>query len=77
MPSISDEAGIKLLNILEMFGREMLRNKINESNRLRAEARDAKAAAKGLSNNGKGMKNKTIRRLGSILPPKRRRPCAS
>ena len=56
MPSISDEAGIKLLNILEMFGREMLRNKINESNRLRAEARDAKAAAKGLSNNGKGMK---------------------
>lgn len=56
MPSISDEAGIKLLNILEMFGREMLRNKINESNRLRAEARDAKSAAKGLSNNGKGMK---------------------
>lgn len=56
MPSISDEAGIKLLNILEMFGREMLRNKINESNRLRAEARDANAAAKGLSNNGKGMK---------------------
>ena len=53
MPSISDEAGIKLLNILEMFGREMLRNKINESNRLRAEARDAKSAAKGLSNNGK------------------------
>lgn len=56
MPSISDEAGIKLLNILEMFGREMLRNKINESNRLRSEARDAKAAAKGLSNHGKGMK---------------------
>ena len=56
MPSISDEAGIKLLNILEMFGREMLRNKINESNRLRAEARDAEAAAKGLSNNGKEMK---------------------
>ena len=75
MPSISDEAGIKLLNILEMFGREMLRNKINESNRLRAEARDAKSAAKGLSNNGKG--NKTIRRLGSILPLKRRRPFAS
>lgn len=56
MPSIADESGIKLLNILEMFGREMLRNKINESNRLRAEAKDANAAAKGLSNHGKGMR---------------------
>ncbi|RHL25407.1 hypothetical protein [Collinsella sp. AF38-3AC] len=56
MPSISDEAGIKLLNILEMFGREMLRNKINESNRLRAEANEANEAAKGLSNHGKGMR---------------------
>ena len=54
MPSISDEAGIKLLNILEMFGREMLRNKINESNRLRAEARDAKAAAKAYRTTARG-----------------------
>lgn len=56
MPSIADESGIKLLNILEMFGREMLRNKINESNKLRAEANEAKEAAKGLSNHGKGMR---------------------
>ena len=56
MPSNSDEAGTKLLNLLEMFGREMLRNKINESSRLRSEAKDAKAAANGLSNHGKGMR---------------------
>ena len=56
MPSISDEAGTKLLGLLEMFGRELLRNKINESSRLRAEAKEASAAAKGLSNHGKGMR---------------------
>lgn len=56
MPSISDEAGTKLFNLLEMFGRELLRNKIHESSRLRAEAKDAKAAAEGLSNHGKGMR---------------------
>ena len=56
MPSNSDEAGTKLLNLLEMFGREMLRNKINESSRLRSEAKEAKEAAKGLSNHGKGMR---------------------
>lgn len=56
MPAIADEAGTKLLGLLEMFGRELLRNKIHESSRLREEAKEARAAAKGLSNHGKGMR---------------------
>lgn len=56
MPAIADEAGTKLFNLLEMFGREMLRNKIHESSLLRKEAKEAGAAAKGLSNHGKGMR---------------------
>ena len=56
MPANADETGSKLMSLLDMFGREMLRSKINESMRLRQEAKEANAAAKGLSNHGKGMR---------------------
>lgn len=56
MPSIADETGSKLMSLLDMFGRELLRSKINESMRLHQEAKEANAAAKGLSNHGKGMR---------------------
>lgn len=56
MPASADEIGTKLISLLDMFGRELLRSKINESTRLRQEAKEANAAAKGLSNHGKGMR---------------------
>lgn len=56
MPANADEMGSKLIGLLDMFGRELLRSKINESTRLRQEAKEASAAAKGLSNHGKGMR---------------------
>ena len=56
MPANADEMGSKLMGLLDMFGRELLRSKINESTRLRQEAKEAGAAAKGLSNHGKGMR---------------------
>lgn len=56
MPANADEMGSKLMGLLDMFGRELLRSKINESTRLRQEAKEAGAAAKGLSNRGKGMR---------------------
>lgn len=56
MPANADEMGSKLMGLLDMFGRELLRSKINESTRLRQEAKEASAAAKGLSNHGKGMR---------------------
>lgn len=56
MPANADEMGSKLMGLLDMFGRELLRSKINESTRLRQEAKEANAAAKGLSNRGKGMR---------------------
>lgn len=56
MPASADEVGTKLISLLDMFGRELLRSKINESTRLRQEAKEAKAAAEGLSNHGKGMR---------------------
>lgn len=56
MPANADETGSKLMSLLDMFGRELLRSKINESMRLRQEAKEANAAAKGLSNHGKGMR---------------------
>lgn len=56
MPASADEIGTKLMGLLDMFGRELLRSKINESTRLRQEAKEASAAAKGLSNHGKGMR---------------------
>lgn len=56
MPASADEIGTKLISLLDMFGRELLRSKINESMRLSQEAKEAKAAAKGLSNRGKGMR---------------------
>ena len=56
MPASADEIGTKLISLLDMFGRELLRSKINESTRLSQEAKEAKAAAKGLSNRGKGMR---------------------
>lgn len=56
MPANADEMGSKLIGLLDMFGRELLRSKINESTRLRQEAKEAGAAAKGLSNHGKGMR---------------------
>lgn len=56
MPAGADEIGTKLISLLDMFGRELLRSKINESTRLSQEAKEAKAAAKGLSNRGKGMR---------------------
>ena len=56
MPANADEMGSKLMGLLDMFGRELLRSKINESTRLRQEAKEASAAAKGLSNRGKGMR---------------------
>lgn len=49
MPSISDEAGTKLFNLLEMFGRELLRNKIHESTQNHKEAVEARKTAKDLS----------------------------
>lgn len=49
MPAISDEAGTKLLNLLEMFGRELLRNKIHESTQQHREAVEARETAKNLS----------------------------
>lgn len=56
MPANADEMGSKLIGLLDMFARELLRSKINESTRLRQEAKEANAAAKGLSNHGKGMR---------------------
>lgn len=56
MPANADETGSKLMSLLDMFGRELLRSKINESTRLRQEAKEANATAKGLSNHGKGMR---------------------
>lgn len=56
MPANADEMGSKLMGLLDMFGRELLRSKINESTRLHQEAKEANAAAKGLSNHGKGMR---------------------
>lgn len=59
MPANADEMGSKLIGLLDMFGRELLRSKINESTRLRQEAKEASAAAKGLSNHGKGMRDQS------------------
>lgn len=53
MPANADETGSKLMSLLDMFGRELLRSKINESMRLRQEAKEANEAARGLSS-GKG-----------------------
>lgn len=49
MPAIADEAGTKLFNLLEMFGRELLRNKIHESTQSHKEAAEARKTAKDLS----------------------------
>lgn len=49
MPAIADEAGTKLFNLLEMFGRELLRNKIHESTQSHKEAVEARKTAKDLS----------------------------
>ena len=55
MPAIADEAGTKLFNLLEMFGRELIRNEIHKNTQLREEAGRAKKAAKDLSNAGQGL----------------------
>lgn len=49
MPANADEMGSKLMSILDMFGRELLRTKVNESMHLRTEAKEAKEAAQALS----------------------------
>lgn len=55
MPAIADEAGTKLFNLLEMFGRELIRNEIHKNTQLREEADRAKKTAKDLSNAGPGL----------------------
>lgn len=49
MPSIADESGTKLFNLLEMFGRELLRSKMHESAQARKELAEARQTAKDLS----------------------------
>lgn len=49
MPSIADESGTKLFNLLEMFGRELLRSKMHESAQARKELAEARQMAKDLS----------------------------
>lgn len=49
MPSIADESGTKLFNLLEMFGRELLRNKMHESAQARKELAEARQTARDLS----------------------------
>lgn len=49
MPSIADESGTKLFNLLEMFGRELLRSKMHESAQARKELAEARLTAKDLS----------------------------
>ena len=61
MPAIADEAGTKLFNLLEMFGRELIRNEIHKNTQLREEASRAKQAAKDLSNAGQGLFGKGTR----------------
>lgn len=61
MPAIADEAGTKLFNLLEMFGRELIRNEIRKNTQLREEASRAKQAAKDLSNAGQGLFGKGTR----------------
>lgn len=61
MPAIADEAGTKLFNLLEMFGRELVRNEIHKNTQLREEASRAKQAAKDLSNAGQGLFGKGTR----------------
>lgn len=55
MPAIADEAGTKLFNLLEMFGRELIRNELHKNAQLRDEADRAKKTAKELSNEGQGL----------------------
>lgn len=61
MPAIADEAGTKLFNLLEMFGRELIRNEIHKNTQLREEAGRAKKTAKDLSNAGQGLFGKGAR----------------
>lgn len=62
MPAIADEAGTKLFNLLEMFGRELIRNEIHKNTQLREEADRAKKTAKDLSNAGPRPFTKELRR---------------
>lgn len=55
MPAIADEAGTKLFNLLEMFGRELIRNEIHKNTQLHEEADRAKKTAKELSNEGQDL----------------------
>lgn len=61
MPAIADEAGTKLFNLLEMFGRELIRNELHKNTQLREEAGRAKKAARDLSNAGQGLFGKGTR----------------
>lgn len=54
MPALADEAGAKLMGILEMLAREMLRSKLRDSQQMREMSKKAAAAAKDLSNAGAG-----------------------
>ena len=58
MPAIADEAGTKLFNLLEMFGRELIRNELHKNAQLREEADRAKKTARDLSNAGQGLYDK-------------------
>lgn len=55
MPAIADEVGTKLFNLLEMFGRELIRNEIHKNTQRREEADRAKKTAKDLSNAGQSL----------------------
>lgn len=55
MPAIADEAGTKLFNLLEMFGRELIRNELHKKAQFREEADRAKKTARELSNAGQGL----------------------
>lgn len=55
MPAIADEAGTKLFNLLEMFGRELIRNELHKNAQFREEADRAKKTARELSNAGQGL----------------------
>ena len=61
MPAIADEAGTKLFNLLEMFGRELIRNEIHKNTQLHEEADRDKKTAKDLSNAGQGLFGKGTR----------------
>ena len=68
MPAIADEAGTKLFNLLEMFGRELIRNELHKNTQLREEAGRAKKAARELSNAGQGLFGKGTRASQAYTP---------